>query len=361
MDPRAFFRECVPLSAAGLHMSLLAPHGINGLRHRVSLSALPARKNRFLRMLFTPVLLPVLLRQQASLYHLHDPELLPLALLLKYLFGRKVVYDSREDFPAMMANKRYLPVRLRPLFARAVSLIEWLSAHLLDGILTADTSTLRRFARAGHSRKMVFFNFPNLDVFPDPRPTPKPYDLVYRGGISERAGSYLLLDALCLLRDHGRPIKALLLGYFDDPRTELEFRSQVSSRHLIDSIDLRSRMDHSRMAATLAQARVGVCPLQPVPKFMSNLPVKVFEYWACGLPVVASELPPIRPFFRHGEYGLLFKPGDSASLAASAEWLLDHPSEARRMGAAGRAAVVQRFNNRYEVRKLLDFYAHILQ
>ncbi len=76
------------------------------------------------------------------------------------------------------------------------------------------------------------------------------------------------------------------------------------------------------------------------------MPIKVFEYWASGLPVVTSDLPPIRPFFRHAEYGFLVKPGDAAALASSIQWLLEHPVDARRMGARGRAAVVERLNNR---------------
>ena len=361
IDARAFYRECVPLSAAGLRMCLLAPHGVNGRREGVELLSLPHRKNRFLRMLLTPTLLPILLRQRVALYHLHDPELIPLAILLKLLFRRKVIYDSREDFPHMMANKRYMPAVLRPLIARLVAFVESLAARHLDGILTADAATLRRFARRGRSRQLVFFNFPNLEFFPDPPPISKHYDLVYRGGIAERTGAVVLLDALCLLRDQGCPAKTLLLGYFDDSRAEHALRSQIAACGLTHTIDLLGRIDHSHMAVTLAQARIGVCPLLPVPKFFRNIPVKVFEYWACGLPVVSSDLPPIRPFFRHADCGFLVQPGDAAELASAIRWLLDHPQDARRMGARGRAAVTSRLNNALEIRKLLAFYSKVLQ
>jgi len=361
VDARAFFRECAPLRAAGLRTRLLAPHGLDGLRDGVELSSLPARKNRFLRMLLAPALLPTLLRQRAHLYHFHDPELIPLGLLLKLIFRRKVVYDCREDFPCMMAHKRYLPAALRPLVGWSLSALEGLAARFLDGVLTADASTMRRFARLGRSRKLVFFNFPNLEFFPEPPSVPKRYDLVYRGGIADRTGTGVLLEALCILRDQGRPTKTLLLGYFDNPRAEQVIRAQMAARGLTDCIDLLSRIDHSHMAAALAQARIGVCPLQAVPKFLRNIPVKVFEYWASGLPVVTSDLPPIRPFFRHADYGLLFKPGDAAALASSIQWLLEHPVDACRMGARGRAAVVERLNNRNEIRKLLAFYSRILE
>jgi glycosyltransferase involved in cell wall biosynthesis len=93
---------------------------------------------------------------------------------------------------------------------------------------------------------------------------------------------------------------------------------------------------------------------------MHNIPVKVFESWACGLPVISSDLPPIRPFFRDGEFGLLVPPGDSAALADAIEDLLKNPFRAEQMGRAGRKAVFERCNNKREIHKLISFYAKVL-
>src|SRR3970282_564801 len=57
VDARAFFRQCCSPAAAGLGTRLLAPHGLDGPRDGVELSSLPARKNRFLRILLAPALL----------------------------------------------------------------------------------------------------------------------------------------------------------------------------------------------------------------------------------------------------------------------------------------------------------------
>jgi glycosyltransferase involved in cell wall biosynthesis len=104
---------------------------------------------------------------------------------------------------------------------------------------------------------------------------------------------------------------------------------------------------------------VGVSPLQDIPKFRVNIPVKIFEYWACGLPVVASDLPPIRPFFKNVGGGLLFPAGDARALAQSIAWLLEHPLSAARMGLRGRAAIETRFTHRHEIHKLLKFYSRL--
>jgi glycosyltransferase involved in cell wall biosynthesis len=101
--------------------------------------------------------------------------------------------------------------------------------------------------------------------------------------------------------------------------------------------------------------------LQDIAKFRVNIPVKVFEYWACGLPVIASDLPPIRPFFKNVHGGILFSPSDAAELAQAIAWLLAHPASSARMGQRGREAVVTRFNHRREVQKLERFFARIVR
>src|SRR6202044_3461024 len=222
-------------------------------------------------------------------------------------------------------------------------------------VMTADPLTLRRLAHAGKSRKLVFFNFPNLDLFPPPRITTKKFDVVYRGGLSARAGTLVLLKAMRLLADRGKPASLLLIGYFDDAVFERELRGHICELGLSGNVELRGRLEHEDMAEALSEARVGVCPLQDIPKFRLNIPVKIFEYWACGLPVVSSDLPPIRPFFRSVGGGLLCQPADAAELARSVGSLLEDPDTAARIGQLGRLAIVQRFNNHNEVRKLREF------
>jgi len=343
------------LAASGFGVRHVAPAGIQGLRDGVNCIALPKQNNRLRRLVSFPSILGELIRQDASLYHFQDPELLPLAVLLKLLFGKRVVYDAYEDFPSMVANKASIPRFLQPIVARTIAAAEFVAACCFDGLMTADPLTMRRFARIGGSQKLVFYNFPNLDYFPPPGEVEKPFDVVYRGGISERAGTLVLLDALQLLARKGKPARLLLIGYFDHAADEKEFRKRIHALELEPWIEISGRLPHEEMAKTLSQARIGVSPLQAIPKFMRNIPVKVFEYWACGLPIVASDLPPIRPFLFSARAGLLFQPDNAQEFAWSIRWLLTHAEAAARMGERGRAAIVARLNNQNELRKLRRF------
>jgi glycosyltransferase involved in cell wall biosynthesis len=359
LKSRSFHRECMPLAAAGMNVRYVTPAAIKGRRNGVDFVTLQRPQSRLRSLLASAGLTRVLLRQNANLYHFQDPELLLVALALKIIFHKRVIYDAYEDFPSIALNKHSLPAGLRLPAAKMVTALERLAAYCFDGVMTADSLTLRRFAHTGKSRKLVFFNFPNLDLFPPPRLKTKHFDVVYRGGLSARAGTLVLLEAMQLLAACGKPASLLLIGYFDDAVFESKLREQIRASGLSAYVELRGRMEHEDMAEALGEARIGVCPLQDIPKFRLNIPVKVFEYWACGLPVIASDLPPIRPFFRSVAGGFLYQPSDAAELARSIRWLLDRPDAASSMGQSGRSAIVQRYNNQNEVRKLRDFCVRV--
>lgn len=356
---RSLHREFLPLAAAGFEIRYVSPARIRGVREGVEFVPIAKLSRRWQRVMAAPSLLLTLLRQQADIYHFQDPELLPVALTLKAIFRRRVIYDAYEDFPSMALQSSLAAPPLRRWLSRIVAAAESVAAQILDGVMTADPLTMRRMARTGSSRKLVFYNFPNLEFFPAPQSGAKKYDIVYRGGISERAGTYVLLDAMHQMARGRRAPRLLLIGYFDSPAEEDRLRVEIATRGLDEYVELRGRMPHEEMAAALREARIGVSPLQATEKFMLNIPVKLFEYWACGLPVIASDLPSIHPFMRNTNASILFPPGDASALACALSWMLDHPREAARMGQTGRAAVVERFNNYRESARFRDFLLRI--
>src|SRR5215471_6775327 len=228
-DERAFSRQSTPMVAYGVHPTILGPHSEDGQVQGVEFISISKSRSRAIRMLSASRIVRSALEQHADLYHVHSPELIPAALVLKFAFGKKVVYDTREDFPSMMLTKAYLPGRLRTLASRIVAIVERLAARSVDGFITADSGTLRPHAKAGKSRKLVFYNFPNLQYFPEPAPVNKPFDLVYRGGLSARAGTFVLLDSLRLLKDRGFPVRLLMFGYTDNQQTEQTIRKTLSA------------------------------------------------------------------------------------------------------------------------------------
>jgi len=107
-------------------------------------------------------------------------------------------------------------------------------------------------------------------------------------------------------------------------------------------------LPHDQLPAALAAAQIGVAPFDPARHAPLQLafywsPLKVFEYMATGLPVVAPALPRLERLVRHGEEGLLYDPEDPRGLDRAIAELAD-PALRARLGAAARARAVRDFS-----------------
>jgi glycosyltransferase involved in cell wall biosynthesis len=85
---------------------------------------------------------------------------------------------------------------------------------------------------------------------------------------------------------------------------------------------------------------VAVAPYPDYSHFYFS-PLKLFEYMAAGLPIVASGIGQVREILRDNETGLLVTPGDAAALTATLARVARDPDLRTRLGAAARAAVVR--------------------
>ena len=97
------------------------------------------------------------------------------------------------------------------------------------------------------------------------------------------------------------------------------------------------------------------------PATLEGLGVCLLEAAAAGVPVVASRAGGIPEVVRHGLNGLLVDPQKPAELQSAVLWMLDHPKEARLMGAHGRNLVRAHFSLQAMVRGNLGVYEEILE
>jgi hypothetical protein len=114
------------------------------------------------------------------------------------------------------------------------------------------------------------------------------------------------------------------------------------------------------IVALLGRARVGLVVLHPLPNYKEAYPVKLFEYMAAGLPVVASDFPLWRQIVEGTGCRLLVDPRDPQAIASAIGWLFTHPDEGAAMGERGRQSVGTTYNWGVEAKKLLAFYERLL-
>ena len=99
----------------------------------------------------------------------------------------------------MMLEKYWIPRPFRPLISKCARIANKLASLCLDGIVTADPGVQSDFQKIAGDRTLVYYNFPVPELFKPTLNGPPKADLVYIGGMSERSGIFILLEALALL------------------------------------------------------------------------------------------------------------------------------------------------------------------
>ncbi|WP_309131407.1 glycosyltransferase family 4 protein [Brevibacterium sp.] len=117
-------------------------------------------------------------------------------------------------------------------------------------------------------------------------------------------------------------------------------RAQVASLGLEQSVTFHGAVAPDVMPEHLRRFDIAVAPYPPGDNYFS--PLKVYEYMAAGLPIVASRIGAIPELLEGTGAAELVPPGDVSALAAALQTLIDDPAACRRMGTAARAAAVIR-------------------
>src|SRR5262249_4171320 len=130
----------------------------------------------------------------------------------------------------------------------------------------------------------------------------------------------------------------------------------VAERRLESRVDLLGYRDHTSLPGLYAASDIGLLPLLPGRHVKITLPNKLFDYMAAGLPIVASDLPPLRRVLNETGAGVLFTPGDPDSLAAAIIGLLRDRAVRRRLAENGRRAALDKYNWREDEKRLLEIF-----
>jgi glycosyltransferase involved in cell wall biosynthesis len=349
-DTRVFHKECVTLARAGYKTVLIVPHDRDEIVDGVRIRAIPKPASRHGRMLMTTwQVFRTALDEDADVYHFHDPELIPVGLVLKWL-GKRVVYDAHEDVPKQVLSKPWIPQWLRHSVAQGAGAIESLGAHAFDGIVVATPSIAERFPS---TKTVPVQNFPVLGERASTQPDPymkRPAIVVYVGAMTMIRGVREMVQAMALVPAR-LGAKLVLAGNYDP---ELQF--DIQSIKELDTVQFLGWQSGESVRTLLGRARVGLVLYHPIPNHLEAQPTKLYEYMSAGIPVVASDFPLWRKIVSDAGCGLLVDPLDPKAIAHGVQWLLEHPQEAQTMGVRGRHAVQSQFSWNHEGEKLLDLY-----
>src|SRR5262249_33271372 len=112
-------------------------------------------------------------------------------------------------------------------------------------------------------------------------------------------------------------------------------------------------LDHQRLPDVIVRARIGILPFHACEHINSTLANKLFEYMTLGLPVIASDVPPMVRVLEETGAGIVFRSGDVQDLVDKIESLAGDASALAECAAAGRRATSTVYNWETDGKRLL--------
>ena len=338
-DTRITLKECVSLKEAGNEVHLVTINEkdlkykgiyIHGLKRK--------RQSRIKRIISSSKqFYKKALEIDADIYHFHDPELIPLGKkLIKK--GKKVIYDVHEDVPRQIMSKYWIPNNLRTITSKVFEVYENNSVKKFSGIITATPHIKNRFLDK-NKHVVDIKNYPILnELFISKKyiNPAKENSMIYIGGISEKRGLFTMVNALNKLSN----VQLKLAGTFSNDK---EYQ-KVKKSQKWDKIDFLGFIGREEIRENLNKSKVGLVVLHPLASYKDSLPIKMFEYMAAGLPVVASSFPLWEEIIIKNNCGICVNPKSSQEIAEAVRWIIENPIKSNEMGKRGRMAIEKEYN-----------------
>lgn len=355
-DVRIFLKQCRSLALAGHEVSLVVADGTGDeIKNGVKIFDVGSSRGRLERMFKTTRKVWARAREMdADVYHLHDPELLPVGLKLKKL-GKKVIFDAHEDVPRQIMGKHYLNRPARILLSGMLQLYERRACSRLDGIIAATPHIRDKFLSMNANTVDVNnFPIPGELAASSPDWSHKRKQICYLGGIGAVRGIREMVRAMESVASGAR---LQLGGRFDQACVEQEVKAYPGWNR-VDELGFINRQEVARI---LSVSVAGLVLFHALPNHLDAQPNKMFEYMSAGIPVIASGFPLWREIVEDNDCGVCVDPLKPAEIAGAIDFLVSNPERAEQMGRNGQRAVRERYNWGIEEKKLMGIYEQVME
>lgn len=365
-DTRIYFKECKSLASAGFDVTFIArsstssgelsliPPAENTPKGEVHIIPFYPYKNRFSRILLSPYrMLREALKQKASLYHFHDPELIPVGIMLR-IAGKKVIYDVHEDFHKQIKDKPYLHNSfLKSFLSLSVLCLEKIGALFFNQIITATPSISLNFnpRKTNVVRNVPVLAMMGADVEAATDVVKEKPVVTYAGVLTRIRG----IKEIIMAMDYVGPKAELwLLGKWESNAFYEECRSLEGWKY----VHFLGQKPQEKVYAYMKLADIGLVNFYPLANHMEALPNKIYEYMALSLPMVLSHFPSWKDAFE--SCALFADPKNPMEIAQQIEALLDNPDLMQEKGRKGRELIETGFSWESEQERLIEIYKKIL-
>lgn len=228
-------------------------------------------------------------------------------------------------------------------------------AHRAESTFAVRESVAVRFGEK-RLEPVILSNYSIADLDIPYNPNRSGRNLMFMAGnMQSFHGVSECIEAVSRAKEHYPDVSLTLVG---NVREDLDGYINESDHN--GFITSTGSLPYREMYEKLNEGVAGLLVFQPTYHNISiGLPNKLFDYMLLGLPVIASDLPEIRNVVNRADCGILIDPTSVDDIADAISYLFEHPEDARRMGANGRKAVLERYNWSAMEADFLQAYRHL--
>jgi glycosyltransferase involved in cell wall biosynthesis len=302
----------------------------------------------------------------ADVVHAHDLPTVAVGLAAARNHGALFVADLHENWPAALRTYGYArrfpgsilisPARwerherrILPQADRIIVVIEEARRRLVEGGIPAD-----RIAVVKNTVHVNEFEGFGQDPAIKERFRGR-FVLIYLGGFERHRGIETAIEAMPEL---ARQVPEVLLLLVGGGASEPGLRRLAESLRVSDKVVFEGWQPFSRFPSYINASDVCLIPHAKTEHTDTTIPHKLFHYMLLSRPVLTTDCEPLKRIVREAECGLVIPSGDAGAFERAARALRD-PALRERLGAAGHAAVMERYRWDLDAQVLTSLYEDI--
>jgi glycosyltransferase involved in cell wall biosynthesis len=294
---------------------------------------------------------------QPDVIHVHEPIML--GAIVRSRGSAKVVWDVHEDYELELSTREWIPKPFRRLVWRLWDYRERRLLSKVDLVLVATPPLADRYQPL-HPNVEVVPNLTEIEVYAGDHEWAKPH-AVFTGSIFESRGLMQVIEALGKLHDEGLDVPMTIAGPMESHDLEKRILHAIEKRGLADSIKYVGILPRDEVIELCRNATIGVVAHLPESQGEVAWPVKMFEYMACGLPLIYTTLGAMVQLADEHEIGIAVEPFDIDALTNAFRALATDPGRSAHLSSVGRSLNSNRYHWSVIEPTLLRHYEGLLR
>lgn len=290
--------------------------------------------------------------------HSYDYDTLPAGVWLKWIRGKKLVYDALELFYSYTSNKTV---------NRGMFFIEKLNLPFIDGLIYTNEERLRIFTKKTGTLKrlkdkiIILHNYPELGLGSMDEKNSLYEDkivLQYNGGVKEDRNLLNILKALKEIDDD--KIIFLIIGNHHTPYGDV-LKEYVQEHRLENMVKFHEFVPLSDLLELLQKTQIGFVPL--LKDSLNNLipePNKLYNYFATENLAMVEDTPYLKKIVSDENLGLTCEFSNTSDIKKNIQWILENPEKVEIIRKKAYKKYLEEYNWNNQEKNLIKLYEKMI-